>query len=204
MKHIVQMLLIGLLLTGGLFAQSELPRFVVVKSAVLPGWGEHLQGERTRGLMFNGIEAALWIFAGAAYSTATAHENDMYYYAAEHAGIESPQLKSDVFIDRVSKYNSMDDYNAAMLRNRQWTEVYSAENGQDWEWGSDAERVEFFEIKTQRYVWRQRLTTTFGVIALNHLVSGLDALYVKRSAVNLTATPTWSGDYTGLSVQLNF
>ena len=176
----------------------------VLKSTLIPGWGEHSYNQHKRGYLFNGIEAALWIIAGVASSTANNHENDLYYYAAEYGQITDPQNKSDVFLDRVSKYESMHAYNEQMLRNRQWDRVYSAENGYYWEWESDETRGEFFDIKTERYLWRQRLTYTFGAIALNHLVSTMDALYLKRLNSGLSVTPELLNGSAGFRLSLTF
>ena len=176
----------------------------VLKSTLLPGWGEHSYGSTTRGYVFNGVEAALWVFASVAYTSATSHENDLFYFATEYGHITDPQLKSDVFLDRVSKYDSMDEYNEQMLRNRQWDRVYSAENGEDWNWDSTDKRGEYFDIKTQRYLWRQRLTYSFGAIALNHLVSTMDALYLKRSKASLQVMPEIGDGSTGKRLSLTF
>ena len=176
----------------------------VLKSSLIPGWGEHSFDAHTRGYLFNGIEAALWIFAGIAASNARSHENDLYYFAAEYGQISNPQNKSDVFLDRVSKYESMDDYNQQMLRNRRWDKLYSADNGYYWKWDSREHRGEFFDIKTERYLWRQRLTYTFGAIALNHLVSTMDALYLKRLNTSMTVTPEVNAGAPGLKLALTF
>jgi len=176
----------------------------VMKSVLIPGWGEHSFDSRTRGYLFNGIEATLWVFAGVAYTSAISHENDLFYFASEYGEISDPHLRSDVFLDRVSKYESMDEYNEQMLRNRQWDKVYSEENGEYWSWDSTEKRREYFDIKTQRYLWRQRLTYTFGAIALNHLVSTMDALYLKRLKVPLIIQPDMSNGSTGLRLSLSF
>ncbi len=185
-------------------AKQSFPKSPMLKSFLIPGWGEHSYNSSTRGYLFNGIETILWVFAGVAYTSAISHENDLYYFAAEYGQIDDPQLKSDVFLDRVSKYDSMDEYNEQMLRNRQWDRIYSTENGEYWSWESTEKRVDFFDIKTQRYLWRQRLTYSFGAIALNHLVSTMDALYLKRRHTSLTAQPEFSNGSTGIRLSLSF
>ncbi|MEA3286841.1 MAG: hypothetical protein U9Q77_05655 [Candidatus Marinimicrobia bacterium] len=177
---------------------------LVIKSAILPGWGEHSYNSSTRGYLFNGIEVALWIFAGTAYSAAVSHENDLFYFASEYGQITDPQHHSDVFMDRVSKYDNMEEYNAQMLRNRQWDRIYSAENGEYWNWESDEKRQKYFSIKTQRYLWRQRLTYSFGAIALNHLVSTMDALYLKRLQAAITVQPEFGNGSTGMRLSVSF
>jgi hypothetical protein len=176
----------------------------VLKSTLIPGWGEHSYQAHSKGYLFNGIEAALWIFAGMASSSANSQENDLYYFAAKYGQITDPQKKSDVFLDRVSKYESMDAYNEQMLRNRQWDRLYSADNGYYWNWESDERREEYFDIKTERYLWRQRLTYTFGAIALNHLVSTMDALYLKRLHTTMTVSPEIIDGSAGLRIALTF
>ena len=81
MKY-MKLALVFTILTVHLFGQiSDLSetRFPVVKSALLPGWGEHDMNSSPRGFLFNGIEAGLWIFAGLAYTSAASHENDLFY-----------------------------------------------------------------------------------------------------------------------------
>ena len=176
----------------------------VLKSTLIPGWGEHSYQAHTKGYIFNGIEAALWIFAGIASSAASSHENDLYYFATTYGQISDPQKKSDVFLDRVSKYESMDAYNAQMLRNRQWDRIYSAEYGYYWNWESDDRRQEYFDIKTERYLWRQRLTYTFGAIALNHLISTMDAVFLKRQNATMTVHPEVTDGSAGFRIALTF
>ncbi len=207
LNNSLKTLLVTILLAFPLFGEQSIVQQKnpsVLKSVLIPGWGEHSYSAPARGYVFNSIEAALWIFAGVAGSSAKSHENDMYYFASEYGQIQDPHLKSDVYLDRVSKYESMDAYNAQMLRNRQWERVYSAENGEYWEWESKEKRLEYFDIKTQRYLWRQRLTYSFGAIALNHLVSTMDALYLKRSHTNLTVHPEFNGESAGLRLNLSF
>ncbi len=202
LKSLLVMLILAFPLYGENTGIPE-PKAVVLKSALLPGWGEHSYNETSRGYLFNGIEAALWIFAGVAATTVNSHGNDLFYFAAEHAQVHNPQRKSDVFLDRVSKYSSMTAFNEQMLRNRQWDQLYSADKGYDWTWDSDENREEFFKIKTQRYVWRQRLTYAFGAIALNHLVSTMDALYLKRKNNPITFQPEVSQNSVGFRLSLS-
>lgn len=207
MRNLFASIIITLLIAPSAFGGHSTipaPKYGVIKSAVLPGWGEHSYNSDKRGYIFNGVEVALWVFAGISSSTANGHENDLFYFASEYGQVTDPHLKSDVFIDRISKYDSMDEYNDQMLRNRQWDQVYSAENGQYWLWESPEKRVEYFDIKTQRYLWRQRLTYSFGAIALNHLVSMMDVLYLKRTQASIQLLPELGSNSAGLRLNLSF
>lgn len=179
-------------------------KFPVLKSALIPGWGEHELGSSKRGFLFNGIEAGLWIAAGLAYTTANAHEDDMFYFASQYGEISNPQSKGDIFLDRVSKYDNMDEYNEQMLRNRQWDRIYRKEDGNYWNWESDEKRDEYFDIKTQRYLWRQRVTYTFGAITLNHLVSAMDALYLHRQSMAISVQPEFRGNSISIRLFMTF
>ncbi len=185
-------------------AYEPSPKLTVLKSVLLPGWGEHSHNSNSRGYVFNSVEATLWIFASVAYTAVIGHENDLFYFAAEHGQITDPQNKSDVFLDRVSKYDSMEEYNEQMQRNRQWDRVYTEENGEYWNWSSSEQRLEYFSIKTDRYLWRQRLTYAFGAIALNHLVSTMDVLYLKKRQAALQVMPEFDNSSTGVSLRLTF
>lgn len=208
MKFSVNLILILTLVftssTKAQVRQSENLKFTVVKSALLPGWGEHEHQRSQRAYVFNGIETALWLFAGYAYTSIKSYESDMYHYALTHAGVTDPHLKSDAFLSEVADFNSMDAYNEHKLRLRQRKELFSADDGEYWSWDSVEERERFLEIKTQRYDWKQRFTYSFGALALNHLVSAIDALYLKRIESNVSLQPKLGPHQTGLRLELRF
>lgn len=189
------------------FAQLDAgvtPRYAVLKSALIPGWGEHTLGSKERGFVFNGIEAGLWILVGLTTTNANAYEDDLFQFATEFGQISNPQSKGDIFLDRVSKYDNMDEYNEQMLRNRQWDRLYRKEDGNYWDWESDEKREAYFDIKTDRYLWRQRVTYTFGAITLNHLVSTMDALYLQRQSIGVAFYPEIRDGASGMRVSLTF
>lgn len=207
MLKIIKISIIAIVLITTTFAQADLssgPKYTVVKSALIPGWGEHSLGSPKRGFLFNGIEAGLWLVVGIASSTANAYEDDLFKFAADYGQITDPQSKGDIFLDRVSKYDNMDEYNDQMLRNRQWDRIYRAEDGNYWDWESDEKRDEYFDIKTERYLWRQRVTYTFGAITLNHLVSAMDALYLKRQSIAVSIHPEILNGGSGIRLSMTF
>lgn len=185
-------------------SQVNESRFPVLKSALIPGWGQHDSQASVKGFVFNGIEAGIWVFAALAADQASSYEYDLYYHASEYGQIIDPQGKGDLFLDRVSKYDNMDEYNEQMLRNRQWDRLYSEEDGYYWNWESESRRKAYFDLKTQRYRWRQRVTYAFGAVALNHLVSAMDALILKKNSTDMLITPTLGRDISGIQLSFNF
>jgi len=196
---VVSLLLIGLAV-GGL-GQTRHP---VIKSLILPGWGERSLDARNRGLLFTGTEVALWSLAGLSQLSASHADRDIRYLAAEYAGVSDVDSKSDSFLDQVAQYSSMGEYNAEMLRNRRPERVYSPELGQDWDWESTERQSDFKSRKLERYQWRQRISYALGAVALNHMVSAMDALYLERTQASLNLSPTPDLQGAVLNLTLNF
>ena len=74
----------------------------------------------------------------------------------------------------------IEDYNDEHLRNREMDDIYEVSPQWGWVWDSDSHR-DFFEQK--RILSDQmKLAASFGMgaVVLNHVISAIDALYLKR------------------------
>jgi len=176
----------------------------LLKSALLPGWGERSLGATTRGNVLTGGEVALWAVTGLSWLAASHADADLRALAAEAAGVTGIDDKSDEFLDNVAGYESMTAYNDEKLRNRQPMELYSEDLGQDWEWASEEDRLTFKDYKLERYQWRQRISYGLGAIALNHLISVMDTHYLRRLDAQLSVSPDPVVNGNGLRLTLTF
>ncbi len=207
MKSVRMILILAVLLVLGhpyLIAQDKQLLNPAMQSLILPGWGERSLDSRARGLLFSGTETGILIFTGLSWLAAEQFDNDMRHFAAEHAGVIDIDSKDDKFLDRLADYDNMIEYNEQMLRNRRNKELYSASQNESWDWETNEYRLEYQDIKLDRYRWSKFVEFSLGAIALNHLISAMDALYLERTGANLQVQPTLSPGTTGIRLSLNF
>ena len=92
-------------------------------SFLLPGLGQRYAGSATKSKLFLGSEITFWLgYAG--FQTYSDWRREEYAsYAARYAGID-PDGKSDTYYTNIGNYDSIDEYNAATLRQRNLSEFY--------------------------------------------------------------------------------
>jgi hypothetical protein len=139
----------------------------VAASLVLPGAGEWYAGRFDRGQYPLIAEGILWLgFAG--FRTYGAWiQNDARLFAGQRAGV-SAAGKEDQYFGDIGNYNSLTDYNAQKLIDRNLGALYpeDASAGYGWKWSSAAERQSYKD---------QRISSDEMVNASNLVVLGLVA-----------------------------
>ena len=80
----------------------------------------------------------------------------------------------------IGNYDSITDYNDEHLRNREMDDLYPDDKKWSWDWDTDANRKAFEKKRISSD--QLKLAATFGIGALmvNHIVSAIDVLYLKR------------------------
>lgn len=118
-------------------------------------------------------------------------------FASEHAAVSSSGKDHKYWVD-IGNYDAVGDYNDEHLRNREVSDLYPEDKRWSWDWDGNDNRNEF---ERQRILSDQmKLAATFGIGAtiLNHMVSAIDALYLKRISQNKTlSVETWCQSETG-------
>ncbi|RLA89746.1 MAG: hypothetical protein DRG58_04160 [Deltaproteobacteria bacterium] len=177
------------LLLSGLQAQTEVSadslistrqaRILLLKSALLPGWGEHSLGLHRRGYVLNGSELVFWIGYAAINYFGHSAEKDMQAYAARHAGIDT-HGKDIYYYTDIGNYLDIYAYNEQKLRYRQFSALYPETPEYFWAWDSDAARRKFDK---QRYNSQQLLHAAgfaLGGLVLNRIVSMIDVIALTK------------------------
>ncbi len=80
----------------------------------------------------------------------------------------------------IGNYDTIKDYNAEHLRNREMDALYPEDLKWSWVWDSSENRKAFEKKRIQSD--QLKLAASFGVgaLVLNHVVSAIDALYLTR------------------------
>ena len=179
----------------------------VVKSLVLPGWGEYSLGNQIRGRIFVLSETTLLLAILGSYSVSKRQDAEFRAYASEHAGI-SPIGKDRQFWVDIGNYSSLLEFNEEHLRWRDFNALYEDNDTWTWTWDSNDNRERFENMRIASDSWMLRGSFFIGGVVLNHIVSAIDALYlskisnIKETVVSANYNPYT--DKTGLSLNFYF
>jgi len=175
----------------------------MLRSLILPGWGERTMGNAGRGNTFLAAEASLWIGFGLFKAISNRAHDEMILKAVSQAQI-NPADKSVSYYDDIGNYNSLADYNDQMLRDRNAYVLYPEGQGYDWQWSSVAQRQAFKDLKFKRNLYSQFTIYALGAITINHMISAIDVVWLNRSGINLRATPIVGSNSPGVALTLTF
>ena len=151
----------------------------VIKSFLVPGWGQRDLGFKNRSKIYNYIEVGilLSIFSSSKFSNEI--KRNYITYATEHAGIIADDKDREFWVD-IGNYNSINDYNNEHLRNREFGDLYPQSKKWSWNWDSEKNRTYFESNRIQADKLKLFSSFTLGALFVNHFISSIDALYLKR------------------------
>ena len=151
----------------------------VLKSLILPGWGEYSLGHKKRARIMALSESVIFFSILGSYSNANKFEQNYKSYAAEHANVITTGKNRQYWID-IGNYSSIDQFNEEHLRWRDFTAIYEKDNNWNWLWDNDENRKYFEKMRIKGDTWKLRGSFLIGAMVLNHIVSAIDALYLFR------------------------
>ena len=180
----------------------------VWKSLIIPGWGEYSLNQIQRGKLFIVTETLLWIGMGGSLIGSRIEKNTYQSIAREHAGISKGDKPRQFWVD-IGNYNNKDDFIAEHLRWRDFDAIEAYKDKKwDWDWDSSAQQ-KFFEkkrVKSDQLLLAGKFL--IGGIVLNHIISGIDALFLSRRLQNtnlsLSVFPTITQENEGVVYQISF
>jgi len=172
----------------------------VIKSILIPGWGEKSLQNVKRARIFSNIELTLWAACIGSY-TFSYHQMLKYEsFAADHAGVNAIGKNHKYWVD-IGNYINIDDHNNEHLRWRYLDELYNQSNKWSWDTRSNMEKFELMRIRSDYFAKAGEYIV--GTIVLNHIVSAIDALYLLRLE-NITFVPILSNEVNKISLNITF
>ncbi len=161
----------------------------VVKSLLVPGWGESSLGNQKSSSFFIHTEAILMISCLSAYKLGDIKRNEYIAFANEHAGAE--YVSDHRYWVDIGNYISDQAFDEEHLRMRDGKEGQWSYYPWLWKGGDNyRKRFEKMRINSDKLFFTGRFI--IGGIILNHIVSGINTLYLKRMKNNkgLTLYPS--------------
>ncbi len=187
------LLLVVLAVLGTLCPVFAVDKGAVLRSAVLPGWGQLHLGHGTRGYIFLGVEIATWTGAGLSYLEGVFQRDDYRSLAMEDAGIDASDRSND-FLNDLADFSSSEEYNAYIRRLSRFyypddpeaQNSYYAQHaryGADgWNWSSEAARLSFSDAHRMSREWFRRSMYIAAFAIVNRAVSAIDAALLDERA----------------------
>jgi len=179
----------------------------IIKSLLLPGWGEYALGYNKRAKVMALSESFIFISILGSYSNANRIEINYKAYAAQHAGVNTIDKNRQYWVD-IGNYLSIDQFNEEHLRWRDFNAIYDQNNNWNWSWDDDDNRKYFEKMRIKSDTWKLRASFLVGGMVLNHIISAIDALYLFRlsNIDNIDFLPTYyqKTDQYNISLSISF
>jgi hypothetical protein len=189
------------LLTAAIALAVALPaaavdKGAVLRSAVLPGWGQLHLGHSTRGYVFLGLEIATWTGAGLSYLEGVFQRDDYRSLAMEEAGIDASGRSND-FLNDLADFSSSGEYNAYIRRlaryyypddpeaQNQYYAAHARYGADGWNWSSETARLSFADAHRMSREWFRRSLYIAAFALVNRAVSAIDAALLDETSPGL-------------------
>jgi len=150
-------------------------------SLAVPGMGEYYAGSKKMGTIFLCTEIALWAGYFAFQIYGDWKEQDFKQYAMAHAGVQAKGKNHQYFVN-IENFDNIRAYNEAKLQQRDTEAVYPENDEFSWQWDQTKNRLKYEQMRVSSDQAYSRAVLMIGVIVVNHIVSGIDAIRVVRKA----------------------
>ena len=195
-----------LTLSAGILADGPPKLHPMVKSAILPGWGEAATQNSKRARIFRLTEISLITASISAYTFSEHYTNRYESFAVEHAGVDARGKDHQYWVD-IGNYTDLTSHNDEHLRFRDLDNLYVENDGWDWNWDSKDNKNTFETMRIRSDNLAMTGKFIIGGIVMNHIISAIDALYLTRleKIKSISLVPTISQDGMGfLTLKVEF
>lgn len=146
----------------------------VLYSVLLPGMGELYAGSFETGKYYLMADAGLWLTYGGFQLHGQWLRQDARSFAQQHAQTNADG-KDDQFEVNLGNFNTVADYNEAKLRDRDYNLVYDPNSNYAWKWDSDANRLQYKDLRIRSDQVFQNSKFVLGALVLNRIISAFSA-----------------------------
>lgn len=163
----------------------------MLRSLIIPGWGESYLGFHGKARAFFWTDVALWATVIGLETFSRWKEDQFISFAGAHAGANLSG-KSDAYYADIGNYDSTEEYNEAKLRNRDYNALYT--NPDDyWAWDSGQNRMDYDHMRIQSRSAHDKIYIFMGAAALNRLISFIDTGKKARDLLRQNPRPVQLG-----------
>lgn len=160
----------------------------VLRSLVLPGWGQRTLRSDRWASRFMVAEAGLWLSIASAGKWAEVNRDGYRSYAAQYAGV-SNRSRPDIYYFRLGAWDNMEEYNQDQLRRRNIAAIYITGGDAEWDWETTAHRERYRELRNSSLRWDQAATIAVSGLIVNRVLAAINILYLTRAIPEAAVVP---------------
>lgn len=160
----------------------------VLRSLLLPGWGQRALGSDRWARRFLVAEAGLWLSFAAADKWAAVNRDDYRSYAAQYAGV-SNRSRPDIYYFRLGAWDNIGEYNQEQLRRRNIAAVYITGSDADWDWEGPSHRKRYRQLRRSSLRWDQTATIAVSGLVVNRVLAAINILFLTRTMPEAAVLP---------------
>ncbi len=152
----------------------------ILKSMILPGWGEYSLGQthRAEGYFFR--ESLIWLTYFGGKKTHTWYQADYYAFASRHAGVFLNDKSYQYSVD-IGNYDDFYTFNNTKDRRREVELKYPEGEGYEWQWDTPANREKFDDMRIHSGTAEKVASFAVGAMMAHRAISLFDVLYLQRN-----------------------
>ncbi len=161
----------------------------LLRSLIMPGWGQHVLGDHRAARKLALVETGLWLSYAVTRGAAGWYQQDYRAFAALHAGIDY-SLEPDkfyIFYYRLGRYDSIYEYNQVQLRQRSISDIYRLGEGNNWQWDDPASRERYNDLRRASLMAAKGASFILGGMVVNRAVAAIHVLFLSRLEVAVSA-----------------
>ncbi len=148
-----------------------------IKNIAIPGWGFEDKNQSKKHFL---REVIIW---GTLFSASKSSDMIQDYYNSygidyANANLANNNMKYSM---DVGNYNSMYLYNEAMLRKRQGEDVYPENQGYEWSWNSNDNRLKYRKMFEASSNLGKVADFAVAGLIINRMIAGISYIYYNRT-----------------------
>jgi len=161
----------------------EQSKLSMVKSLVIPGWGQLEEGDFKSAKQFFVQESVLILSFLGTFWTSNHYEKSYIAYANEYAGIDLSGMSLQMAVD-VGNYPSLSDFNENKERQRQFNLVLDENNPNfHWEWENNEDRNKFDKMRITSSLSSKVGSFIIGGLISHHIISTIHVKYIQNKKI---------------------
>lgn len=176
-------------------------REAIFKSIILPGWGHQAvnPNDWRRGQVHMAADVVMSVGLVRSFLQEQRFMNDYETLARLKAGV-TLSGKPRSFALALADYNSLQEYNAQMLRSRQWNRLIEETPENQWMWLTEQDRDAYGELRSDADRAGRQIPALISLMVTNRIISAFSAYNRARKAreemAEIRLDPVWGHSST--------
>jgi len=165
------------------FLNGQSQKSTMVKSFLLPGWGQLNEANYSSAKQFFVQDGILWLsFLGSVW-TSNFYKESYITFARENAGIDLYNMDLQMAVD-VGNYSNLEEFNENKQRRREFNFVLDENDERNyWQWDSELNREKFEQMRINSGLSQKAGRFIIGGLIANRIISAIHVKYIQNKKI---------------------